>query len=114
MSESRLVTTILEYLAWLRVTAWRMNSGTIVIDNPGTKRRVVRGAPAGTADIVGIAPGGRFLAIECKIGRNKPTEAQSEFLRMVEEAGGIAILAYSVDDVTAGLQAAGVEVGIVI
>lgn len=54
----------------------------------------------GVADILGIV-GGRPLAIEVKhkAGRKGPTEFQTRFLEQFEDAGGIAFVAYSIDDV---------------
>ena len=39
------------------------------------------------------------LAIEVKTGRNKPTEAQAAFLKKIKENGGLAIVAYGIEDV---------------
>ena len=54
----------------------------------------------GTADITGCSKDGRFLAIECKIAPNKPTDLQEAYLEEVRKRGGIALVAYSLDDVT--------------
>lgn len=56
----------------------------------------------GIADIIGIYKG-RFLAIEAKVGKNDQSPAQREFERSVKAAGGIYILAYSLDDVMKGM-----------
>lgn len=56
-------------------------------------------AHAGTADITGCSSAGRFIAIECKIGKNKPTDLQNAYLEEVRKRGGIAVVAYSLDDV---------------
>jgi len=42
---------------------------------------------------------GRFVAIEVKRPGGKVTDGQREFLRKVTAAGGIAFVAYSVEDV---------------
>lgn len=42
---------------------------------------------------------GRFIAVEVKQPGEKPSPMQSRFLRRVSDAGGIAIVAYSVQDV---------------
>jgi len=52
----------------------------------------------GKSDILGIWKG-RPLAIEVKWGKNVASEDQKKFLKEFEENGGIAILAYSLDDV---------------
>lgn len=58
----------------------------------------------GVSDILGIWQK-KFLAIECKAGKNKPTPAQEHFIREVNEKGGIAFVAYSLDDVIKELDA---------
>jgi hypothetical protein len=52
----------------------------------------------GSSDLIGIGPGGRFLAIEVKTATGRPTEEQMLFLDLVETMGGIACLARSADD----------------
>ena len=64
-------------------------------------------SPKGVSDIIGIAPGGQFLAIEIKGKGKKPTPLQQQFLEAVKEDGGIAIVAYSVEDVIKGLGVEG-------
>jgi hypothetical protein len=41
---------------------------------------------------------GKFIAIECKHGRNKTTPAQDRFLEDVKKRGGYAVVAYDIDD----------------
>ncbi len=55
-------------------------------------------APAGTSDIIGMMRDGRFLAVEVKAGKNKPTQLQQEFVDQVNEDGGLAFVVWSVDD----------------
>jgi len=63
------------------------------------------GSRRGICDRIAIYKG-RFVAIETKAPGKKPSDAQKEFLREVEEAGGIAIVAYSPEDV---IEALGLE-----
>lgn len=56
-------------------------------------------AQAGTSDITGCSKDGRFIAIECKIKPNKPTELQEAYLEEIRKRGGIAIVAYSFEDI---------------
>ena len=60
------------------------------------------GSPLGIADILGIYKG-KFLAIEAKAPHGKLSPHQERFLSIIREQGGIAILAYSVEDVIRGL-----------
>ena len=62
------------------------------------RTRVIRLATAGTADITGCSKDGRFLAIECKIKPNKPTELQEHYLNEIRKRGGIAFVAYDLTD----------------
>jgi len=59
--------------------------------------------PRGVSDIIGCYQG-RFFALEIKLPGRKPTPDQERLLRDVERAGGIAILAYSLEDALRGLQ----------
>ncbi len=104
MTEQDLVNSIIEYIALLGGVATRINSGIIPIDGDDGRRRVVRGAPIGTADIIACIHG-RYVAIECKVRPNKPTVYQLDFLSSVARADGIAVIAYSLDDVIAIVEA---------
>ena len=46
---------------------------------------------SGVPDIVGCHKG-RFFGIECKAGNNKPTELQKHQLKLIADAGGIAMV----------------------
>ena len=61
---------------------------------------MIRLAQSGTADITGCTKDGKFLAVECKIKPNKPTELQEQYLEEIRRRGGIALVAYSLDDIT--------------
>jgi hypothetical protein len=97
----QVVNPIIQYITMMGGIAIRINSGVIPVE--GKKTRMFRGAPAGTSDIIGCWRG-RFLAIECKLTGNKPTALQLEFLERVQAAGGIGIVAYSIDDVIKVLE----------
>ena len=88
--------TILDAIVrWLKANgaiALRVNSG-----------HVFNGAPAGTSDIV-CCWRGRFVAIEVKAGNNQPTEKQKAFLNKVIAAGGIALVANSLELVKVALD----------
>ena len=104
-NETELVKAIREYLGWRQAVTIRVNSGMKVIksDESGGKDRVFKGAESGTSDIIACV-GGRYVAIEAKMPGNKPTRAQQDFLDSVRNFGGIAIVAYNLDDVDAGLD----------
>ena len=102
-NESALVKVILDYLKHSGIFAWRCNSGMLRGAGGGPVRF---GAP-GMSDILGIVNdySGKLLAIECKIKPNKPTPQQREFLETVLAFGGVAFVAYSLDDVIEHLGA---------
>lgn len=106
--EHDIQTAILNLLAWHPKVAWaeRFNVGAAVIDHPGRPRRYIRYAFAGCSDIIGQLIDGRFLAVEVKRPGAKATESQSTFLERVHQNNGVAILAYSPEDVAKALQLA--------
>lgn len=53
---------------------------------------------AGIPDII-CCHKGLFYGIECKVGNNKMSDLQERHKEMIEKAGGVHILAYSLDDV---------------
>jgi hypothetical protein len=46
---------------------------------------------SGVPDIVGCYKG-KFFAIECKAGKNKPTPLQEANLKRIEESGGLTMI----------------------
>ncbi|HOD71603.1 MAG TPA: VRR-NUC domain-containing protein [Deltaproteobacteria bacterium] len=96
---------ILEYLARRRIFAWRQNSGAVVYEDRNRDKRFVRFASVnGISDILGILPDGRLLAIEVKKKGGKPSLEQQVFMEAIQENNGIAIVAYSLDDVVQILE----------
>jgi len=89
-----------QIMGWLRAQprakcgAWPIQVGKI----PGRTNH-----SKGISDIIALWSG-RGVAIEVKTPGKKPTPEQVEFLRRWKESGGIAILAYSLDDVMKGLE----------
>ena len=59
---------------------------------------MIRLAPAGTSDILGVLPNGKFIALEAKVGNNKATLKQLEFLAKVIRNGGHGIVFYSLKE----------------
>ena len=77
--------------------ATRVNSGAVLVKH-GDRTYKYKGAEKGTSDIIALYRK-FYLAIEVKYGDNEPTPAQRRFLEDVSECGGIAIVAYSSEDV---------------
>ena len=55
---------------------------------------------AGIPDII-VCHKGRFIALEAKVGKNKPTKLQAATIEAIRKAGGIAAVVYNVEDVQA-------------
>ncbi len=93
MGETDLVRACLTFLGLHGIMAWRNNTGAYKIGS-----RFISYGHRGSGDIFAILPDGRFCSIECKVGRNKPSDAQVRWADNVNEAGGMAIVVYSLDE----------------
>lgn len=94
-----LTAQILEYLTLRGIQCWRNNTGAYAVEGK-TGRRFIRFGKKGSGDILGIIPpDGRFLSIEVKVGKDKPRDAQREWMADVVQHGGIAMIARSIEDV---------------
>ena len=58
----------------------------------------------GVSDLIACTKDGRFVAIEVKVGKNKATQEQLDFLEDIRAHNGIAMLAYSIEDIEKGLK----------
>jgi hypothetical protein len=106
--ESDLVKACLQYLQLKRIFAFRNNTGAAAFAGPAGRKRFVRFSTPGAADILGVLPGGKFLAVEVKRTGGKLTAAQAAFLDHVRAAGGLSLVVRSVDDLAAALRLEGV------
>ena len=95
MREQNIQAACLLALSQAGCLVWRQNTGAYR-DGSGVLRRY--GLCVGSADIVGIAPDGRFLAVEVKADKGRVTDAQRLFIEAVQRAGGRAGIARSPDD----------------
>ncbi len=93
MKETFLVKQILDYCRYRNLLFWRNQSGMIRTPTGGVMKFGITGSP----DIIGCYKG-RFIGVECKVGKNKPTDLQTEFAARIEENGGIAWLVYSLEE----------------
>lgn len=98
MTESQLMRLIQLRASELGARLFRNNVGFC----RGTKVRYGVCNPGGS-DLIGWFRG-RFLAVEVKAG-TATTKAQADFLKAVIQAGGIGIVAHSIDDVELALSA---------
>ncbi len=104
MKEADIQRQILDYLRACRIFAWRNNTRTVFVAGRPLKFGIIGGG-----DIIGILPGGRFLSIEVKTPKGttakKRAEAQGQFKVAINECGGVAITAHSVEEVMEALDA---------
>lgn len=82
-----------------RLVLWRNNVGEATFVAPNGKLSRVRyGLAKGSSDLIGIAAGGRFVAIEVKQPGESPNEDQRLFLALVKRMGGISGYVTSVSE----------------
>ena len=101
LTEAEIQSACLGYLKAHPKVAWaeRMNVGNFRLKGSSW----VRFGFKGLSDIIGQLKNGIFLAVEVKRPGEAPTEDQQKFLDMVENNGGLSIIAQCVDDVRDGL-----------
>jgi hypothetical protein len=102
--EGAVVKACLEYLELRGVYAYRQNTGAAEYQDKAGKKRFVRYGKPGVSDIIGVLPGGRFLAVECKAPGGRLSEYQINFLNDIERMGGLAVTARSVEDLEKALR----------
>lgn len=88
-----------------RVVAWRNNTTGVYDPKRGVFRTFA--GRKGVSDLLGVLPGGRFLAVEVKRPGEVPTLDQKEFLADVAKAGGLALVVSDLKQLEAALEAEG-------
>jgi hypothetical protein len=101
--ENRVKAEVLRYLKVRRIYCWSNPSGAVRI-RPG---KFMSFGLKGSSDILGLLPGGRFLAVECKAAHGRLSPEQRQFLADIKALGGMAIVARSYRDIEAALIEAG-------
>jgi len=102
--EKAIENQILHFLFKKKVFAWKNQS--VGIFDPIKKVYRRSNNPfhiKGVADIIGVLPDGRFLAIEVKSKTGKASPEQIEFIKKINFMGGKAFIARSVEDVESEL-----------
>jgi hypothetical protein len=90
-TEAEVQKSCLAILAARGVLAWRSNSRVFRVPGVGGRERLMRaGLGKASADLIGILPDGRFVAVECKREGEKPTAEQVAWLTRVNLQGGLA------------------------
>lgn len=91
---------ILDYLKLRGIFHYRQNTGAFSTSSPITgNSRFVRFGFPGASDIVAVWKG-QYVAIEVKDVKGRLNENQERFKEALEYAGGVYVLARSLDDVT--------------
>ena len=105
LSENEIQNSILEWLYFVGIFAWRNNSAAVYDKRAGAYRRKSKHDKNGVSDILAILPDGRLLAIEVKKNkRQKPSQAQANFIDHINNQGGIAMVAWSIEQVEERLK----------
>lgn len=101
-TEQDLVRVVLDYLTLRGVFVWRQNGGATRYPKKTGGHYFVRFTSIkGVSDILGVLPGGQFLAVELKHGKGRRRPDQVAFQAAIERAGGLAIVCYSLDELRA-------------
>lgn len=109
MTEMEIQNSILEYLRYKGVFAWRQNNGGVYDEKRKIYRAKSRFELKGVPDIVGVLRGGRFLGIEVKkSSKAKVSKAQLEFIKEANKNGSLCFVAWSVEQVEEKLNEAGI------
>jgi len=107
MGESSLYAEILSAYSHGDTRLFRTNSalawqGKVIEHTPTllvlAHPRAIRFGAPGMSDLTGWSAGGIYTAIECKVGRRKPTDEQAAFIELVRRSGGRAGVARSVEE----------------
>lgn len=79
---------------------WRNSTGFAERDG----RPIRFGLAVGSSDLIGMAPGGLFLAVECKLNSGRLSDGQRRFLELVYRLGGVAVVCRSADEARIQVQ----------
>jgi len=101
--EGRIKAAILRYMERRGFFAWNNPSGAVRI----APDRWIHFGRKGSSDILGILPGGRFLAVEAKAQDGRLSPEQKEFLEKVRGLGGLALVVRSWKELDEALRETG-------
>lgn len=80
---------------------WRLSAG-LSFGLDGTQYRA--GMVPGASDLIGVGPGGRFIALEVKTTTGRVSDEQKMFMELVRKKGGFAAVVRSVDEALAAVR----------
>ena len=106
-AEGAVLSAVLEYLHARQIFAWRNKTGAVKVRGPAGGERFLRFGKVGSSDVIGCLPDGRFLGVECKAAGGRLSAPQADFLASIRDRGGVAFVAYGIEDVERELERAG-------
>lgn len=95
----------LEYLKLKGIYAWRQST-VGVWDAAKQVYRKPKVSTRGVSDILGVLPGGTFLAVEVKAGKDTLSPEQGAFIDNVNRQGGLAFVVRDLDTLIATIEKA--------
>ena len=93
-SEKDLMKQVSEWLTLMRIFFWRNNTGAIKTERGGFYHFGYKGSPDYICIIKGL-----FIGIELKGPNGEQSDSQKEFEKRLSKAGGIYILARSLNEI---------------
>ncbi len=101
--ENTIQKQILEAFKKLGIFCWRNNTGMVKTRHGS----FVHYGKVGSGDIIGlVGPAGKFLSVEVKAPKGIASPEQIEFRETIRNAGGIAIVAESLNSAITQLESA--------
>ena len=91
-AETNIMNACMVALSAAGCIVWRNNVGVL---KDAIGRPIRYGLCVGSADLIGIAPDGKFLSVEVKTATGRTSEAQDRFIAAVLRLGGRAGVARS-------------------
>jgi len=85
--ETSLQTKVMNYATEKGLNLWRNNRGLFYTLDVARKVRAGLSFN-GSSDLIGVAPNGKFIALEIKDKGKKPSKEQREFLALIKAHGG--------------------------
>jgi hypothetical protein len=101
--ENRVKAEVMKYLKLRHIYCWSNPSGAVRI-RPG---KFMSFGLKGSSDILGVLPGGRFLAVEVKAQGGRLSPEQRQFLETIRGLGGLPLVVRSWKELDAELRKAG-------
>jgi hypothetical protein len=96
--ETKIVHDCMQILQLHKIFCWRNNTGATWMGG----RPIFYGLK-GSADIIGMLPNGRFLAIEVKTETGKQSDSQKAFEKKVLENHGVYLLIHSAGELNGNI-----------